>query len=260
MRAALGSERWRLERTHPGRLAGHAVEAGRASGCASGARTASRSSCAHAATAQSPRCQRTSGQCLGRAHGYRAGSCVMVLWAALWFEWAYIAVELACTVQQRLAVMHGTARSEQLSARAVVKIAGRIISKVASREGTIISLRLVEHGDMRSDALLLDQPVQHCSRPVCGIGHKPLWLETEALFCPLDHGPCRADLGLANGAGTFHVNDDTELELRHSDRTQRPTFRSPRSLQSHRLARRAGVSRRARSMGWRLLSFHVSTN
>jgi uncharacterized sporulation protein YeaH/YhbH (DUF444 family) len=39
-----------------------------------------------------------------------------------------------------------------------------------------------------------------------------------------------------------------------------PANISPRSLQSHRLARRAGVSQRARSMSWRLLSFHVATN
>src|SRR6476469_9545231 len=66
------------EQTHPGRLVDHAAEADPASGCASSVRTASRSSCAHAATARSSRCQRTIGQRLGHAHGYRAGSCVMV--------------------------------------------------------------------------------------------------------------------------------------------------------------------------------------
>jgi pyruvate formate lyase activating enzyme len=34
LRAFSGFGRWRLEQTHPGRLGGHAVEAGRASGCA----------------------------------------------------------------------------------------------------------------------------------------------------------------------------------------------------------------------------------
>jgi len=79
MRAAAGSERWRPEQTHPGRLVDHAVEVGRASGCASGAQTASRSSCAHVATPRSPRCQRTTEQRRGRAHVCRAGSCAMVL-------------------------------------------------------------------------------------------------------------------------------------------------------------------------------------
>ena len=91
------------------------------------------------------------------------------LWTALRFERAYIAVELAGTIQKRLALVHGAARPEPLSARAVVDVVGRIISKVAAREGAIIPLRLVEHGDMWRDTLLLDQPVQHRSRPVSGI-------------------------------------------------------------------------------------------
>jgi transposase len=56
--------------------------------------------------------------------------------------------------------VHGTARPEPLSARAVIDVAGRVISKVAPREGAIIPLRLVEHRNMWRDALLLD-PVIH---------------------------------------------------------------------------------------------------
>ena len=33
-------------------------------------------------------------------------------WTALRFKWAYIAVELARTIQKRLALVHGAARSE----------------------------------------------------------------------------------------------------------------------------------------------------
>src|SRR3954471_6600867 len=134
-------------------------------------------------------------------------------WAALRFERAYIAVELARAIQKRLALVHGAARSEPLSARAVVDIAGRIISKVAAREGAIIPLRLVEHGDMWRDALLLDQPVQHRSCTISGIADKPLRLEAKALLCSLDHGLRRADLGLANGAGRFDIDDDAELHV-----------------------------------------------
>src|SRR6476661_1403554 len=78
MRAAAGSEQWRPEQIHPEHLVDHAVEADRASGCASSVRTASRSSCAHVATARSPRCQRATAQRPGHVHGYRAGSCAMV--------------------------------------------------------------------------------------------------------------------------------------------------------------------------------------
>ena len=41
-----------------------------------------------------------------------------LLWAALRFERAYVAVELACTIQKRLALVNGAACSELLSARA----------------------------------------------------------------------------------------------------------------------------------------------
>src|SRR6202142_1005339 len=135
------------------------------------------------------------------------------LWAALRFEWAYIAVKFACAIQKRLAFVHGAARSEPLSAWAVVDVAGRIISKVAAREGAIIPLRLVEYGDMWRDALVLDQPLQHRSCPISGIGREPLRLETEALLCSLNHGPRCADLGLPNGAGRLDINDDAELHV-----------------------------------------------
>src|SRR4051795_621325 len=135
------------------------------------------------------------------------------LWAALRFEWANIAVELACAIQKCLALVHGAARPKPLSARAVVDVAGRVISEVAAREGAVIPLRFIEHRNMRRDTLLLDQPVQHRSRPVSGIGRKPLRLETEALLCSFDHGLRCADLGLTNGAGRFNVNDDAELHV-----------------------------------------------
>ena len=55
------------------------------------------------------------------------------------------------------------ARSERLSAWAVVDIACRIKVEVCTREGAILSVRLVDYRDMWRDALLLDQPVQHRS-------------------------------------------------------------------------------------------------
>src|SRR5436305_1903283 len=75
MQVAAGSVRWRPEQTHPGRLAGPAVEADRASGCASSVRTASRSFCVHGVIARRLQCPGKTGQRLGRAHGCRAGSC-----------------------------------------------------------------------------------------------------------------------------------------------------------------------------------------
>src|SRR5258708_32922974 len=87
-----------------------------------------------------------------------------IFWTALRFKRAYIAVELARTVQKRLALVHGAARSEPLSAGAAVDVVSRVISKVATRESAVVPLRFIEHRNMWRDALLLDQPVQHRSR------------------------------------------------------------------------------------------------
>jgi hypothetical protein len=127
------------------------------------------------------------------------------LWAALRLEWAYAAIAPAVTIQKRLVIVHRAARPELLSARAVVEIACRVILKVAAREGAIVSLRLVVH------RLLLDQPVQHRSRPVGGIGREPLRLETEALrsLTMPDHrnysSGCRTDVNRFSGWGLLAI-------------------------------------------------------
>ncbi len=61
----------------------------------------------------------------------------------------------------------------------VADVVCRIISKVAAREGAILSF--VVHRNMWGDALLLDQPVRYRSRPAGGIGREPVRLQTEAL-------------------------------------------------------------------------------
>ena len=64
----------------------------------------------------------------------------MVFWTVLRFERAYIAVELAGTIQKRLALVHGAAGPKPLAARAVVDVAGRVISKVAPRPSSRFDL------------------------------------------------------------------------------------------------------------------------
>ena len=113
---------------------------------------------------------------------------------ALRFERAYIAVELTGAIQSRLALMHGATGPKPPSTRAVVDVIGRVIWKVAAREGAVIPRRLSEHWDVWRDAFLLIQPVQRRSCPVSGISDKPLGLKAEALLRSLDHGYCRADL------------------------------------------------------------------
>ena len=68
------------------------------------------------------------------------------LWAALRFEWAYITVELACSIQKCFALVHSAARPKPLSAQAMVDVACRIILKVAAREGAISRFDLSNTG------------------------------------------------------------------------------------------------------------------
>ena len=183
MRAAAGSARWPREQTHPGRPRASQSKPAELQDAFQSARTASRS-----LLRSTSRCLEALGA--SERPGNVPGMLMYVardfarwfFWTALRFERAYIAVELACAIQKCLALVHGAARSEPLSSRAAVDVAGRIISKVAAREGAIIPLRLVEHRDMWRDALLLDQPVQHRSCTVSGIADKPLRLEAEALL------------------------------------------------------------------------------
>jgi hypothetical protein len=87
------------------------------------------------------------------------------------------------------------------------------------------------------------------SRSAGGVGHKPLRPETEAILRSLDHGALRADFDLANGAGWFHVNDDTELHIDgivvRARRMPAP-LRAPVHWPRNRSARRTSGQRRWR--------------
>jgi hypothetical protein len=138
MRAVAGSEQWQPEQTHPGHPLDHAIETDRASECASGVRTASRSSYADDVTVQRLRCPERATS--GRVRGDRAGPCAIVPLAALRLEWANVAVELACAIQSVLPSCT-MPLVPTLSAWAVVDVVRRVISKVAAREVAIILLR-----------------------------------------------------------------------------------------------------------------------
>src|SRR5262249_6406599 len=50
-------------------------------------------------------------------------------------------------------------------------------------------------------------------RAISRVGGKVVRLEIEALFSPLDHRLCGADLSLTNGSGSLDINDDAELDI-----------------------------------------------
>lgn len=99
------------------------------------------------------------------------------------------------TSQKRLALVNGAACSELLSARAMVDVAGRIILKVAAREGAVISLRLIEHRDVLRKLLGLDR-VRQALAPAdldsgrCAAGSLPFDGARLDVLTPR-RGPCR---------------------------------------------------------------------
>src|SRR5579885_1055873 len=95
---------------------------------------------------------------------YFSSRCVR---ATSWSQGTSIAVSLACSIEQGIAVVHARAcRCQRLSARAGINVLGRIKAEVVAGEGAILARRFVEHGHMRLDPLLIDQPVQHLGRAI----------------------------------------------------------------------------------------------
>ena len=142
------------------------------------------------------------GRHRGRAHGYCEESCGPgSLGQHRAFSGQRCAVALAAAVEKRGSVIHeGAARRQGLPGRTDIGVGRRVVAEMLAREGTVLSLGLVDDGDVRRDLLVFDQPVQHRRRSIGGVRREPLRLETKSLLGALEHGPGRANLGLANGA------------------------------------------------------------
>src|SRR5215813_13773908 len=136
------------------------------------------------------------------------------LWAALRLQRAATAVPHAGPIKKCLAIVDQPARRrEDLASGAGVHVALFVEPEVVPTEGPILAPRLVDDRDVRSDLLVLNEPVEVCSRAVGGIGRQPLGLQTKALLGSLDHSLGSADLGLPDGAGGFDIHDDAKLHV-----------------------------------------------
>jgi len=113
------------------------------------------------------------------------------LWAALRFQQTATAVAHAGHIQKCLPIVDQPARREGLAGRADVHIALLVEREVYPAERPILTLRLIDHRDVRRNLLIVDEPVEVCPRSVGRIGRVPLGLEIEAFLGALDHGLCR---------------------------------------------------------------------
>src|SRR5262245_66686253 len=74
------------------------------------------------------------------------------IWAALRFQWAWIAIELARPIENGAAIVHSAGGPQHLAGRASVLILLLVECKIAAREGAIIPSALLPYRDVRGDA------------------------------------------------------------------------------------------------------------
>src|SRR4029077_11473380 len=131
------------------------------------------------------------------------------LWAAFGFERARATIKGACAIEDCFTTVDRLARRRKaLTRRAGVDIALLVEREVLPTEGAIVAFRLVDHRDVGRYILVFAQPVEVWTRTVGGIGREPLGLDIEALLGALNHGLCRTDFGLAEGARCLPVTTD----------------------------------------------------
>jgi hypothetical protein len=207
LRAAAGSERWPPAQTLPGHLAGHAVGADRASGCASSVRTSSRSSCRSCRYRSKPSVpandRATSRACSWLSRGIlRDGSfgqhCGLSGHASESSLLArYRRVLPSCTQY---------AGPKPLSARTVINVTGRVISKVAPRGNRPASTCRTQGYVARPASSASEPPRKRYPRRRSGLRPKRSSVRSIMVFA----APTSA-WRIAREASTFH--DDAELHV-----------------------------------------------
>jgi hypothetical protein len=85
--------------------------------------------------------------------------------------------------------------------------------EVPTGEGSVRTLGLVPHGDVRRDLLLLHEPAEEAADPVGCIGCQPLRLQAQVAFGAVDHGLGRLDLVIGACRRRFHVDDDGFVDV-----------------------------------------------
>jgi hypothetical protein len=104
-------------------------------------------------------------------------------------------------------------RGQQFALRADIDIAFLIEREVVPAQRAVLAPGLVDNRNVWGDVLLIDDPIERLCRALGRVGSNVLRLEIETLLSPLDHHLRRMDLGLPNGARSFYVNDDPELDI-----------------------------------------------
>lgn len=126
------------------------------------------------------------------------------------FQDAILTVGLGGAIKPCSAIMHPTRGFEFLATWAEIEIAFLLIAKVGAGEGAVVALALVDHWNVRLDALF-DQSLEGGGATVSGIGRQPFRLEGKAPGYPRHH----VDGGLVLldpvGPVALGIDDDASL-------------------------------------------------
>ena len=93
------------------------------------------------------------------------------------------------------------------ASRARISVPFGIEGEVGARKRSVHPSGLVEDGNVRRSLLLFDEPRQALGRTIGTVGGQILRLQAEAILRSLEHGASRANLGLANCARGFNIDN-----------------------------------------------------
>src|ERR1044072_5189880 len=88
-----------------------------------------------------------------------------------------------------------------------------VVSEILARESAIHSSRLVEHGDVRVNPVLVDKPAEHLGRAIAAIAKQATWVQVKALDRPLNHSFCSHNLSLPDGCCRLDIDNDRVLDI-----------------------------------------------
>src|SRR5215468_2730984 len=111
-----------------------------------------------------------------------------LLGATARLQCASIAIALAGQVKHGSTIVHQcSGRGEYLAAGTAVHVTYVVIGEVLAREDPVRAGRLIEDGNVRLDAVLVNQPAEHLGRTIAAVAEEPAWIEIEPFERALNH-------------------------------------------------------------------------
>ena len=99
------------------------------------------------------------------------------------------------------------AREQLFAAGTYIKIILMVVAELSALVASSPAAPMIENGNMRFDATLMDKPGDVGGIALTSIGGEAPWPNAKALLRPIDHRSLRRHLGGANGGGGFNINN-----------------------------------------------------